>query len=152
MSTISRSSATMASCWVASQAAIWVSVVMRPPVSLRAKPSNPRRLMQHGHSLASCSLFVQGSRIPWQSKVLGEPAAMSAPSNPHFATFVTMLIDTLAAMMPGSGDDSKETRRDIARLMFEAFQPRDAIEAMAAARAVAAHHAAMDNFERAAQH
>jgi hypothetical protein len=76
---------------------------------------------------------------------------MSAPSNPHFATFVTMLIDTLAAMMPGSGDDSKETRRDIARLMFEAFQPRDAIEAMAAARAVAAHHAAMDNFARAAR-
>ena len=76
---------------------------------------------------------------------------MSAPSNPHFATFVTMLIDTLAAMMPGSDDDSKETRRDIARLMFEAFQPRDAIEAMAAARAVAAHHAAMDNFARAAR-
>ena len=35
--------------------------------------------------------------------------------------------------------------------MFEAFQPRDAIEAMAAARAVAAHHAAMDSFTRAAQ-
>lgn len=33
---------------------------------------------------------------------------MSAPSNPHFATFVTMLIDTLAAMMPGSDDDLRK--------------------------------------------
>ena len=71
---------------------------------------------------------------------------MSTPSNPLFATFVTMLIDTLIAMVPGSDDDTKETRRGIARLMFEAYEPRDAIEAMAAARAVAAHHAAMDNF------
>jgi hypothetical protein len=82
---------------------------------------------------------------------LGEPAAMSAPSDPLFATFIAMLINTLAAMVPGNDDDSKETRRGIAQLMFEAYQPRDAIEAMAAARAVAAHHAAMDNFSRAAQ-
>src|SRR5690242_449254 len=33
MSTISRSNATMASCWVASQAVIWDSVVMQSPVS-----------------------------------------------------------------------------------------------------------------------
>jgi hypothetical protein len=76
---------------------------------------------------------------------------MSMPSNPLFATFIAMLIDTLIAMVPGSDDDTKETRRGIARLMFEAYQPQDAIEAMAAARAVAAHHAAMDNFRRAAQ-
>jgi hypothetical protein len=76
---------------------------------------------------------------------------MSAPSDPLFATFVTMLIKTLTAMVPGSDDDTNETRRGIARLMFEAYEPRDAIEAMAAARAVAAHHAAMDNFNRAAQ-
>ena len=76
---------------------------------------------------------------------------MSTPSNPLFATFIAMLIDTLIAMVPGSDDDTKETRRGIARLMFEAYQPQDAIEAMAAARAVTAHHAAMDNFRRAAQ-
>jgi hypothetical protein len=76
---------------------------------------------------------------------------MSAPSDPLFATFVTMLIKTLTAMVPGNDDDTNETRRGIARLMFEAYEPRDAIEAMAAARAVAAHHAAMDNFNRAAQ-
>ena len=76
---------------------------------------------------------------------------MSMPTNPLFATFIAMLIDTLIAMVPGSDDDTKETRRGIARLMFEAYQPHDAIEAMAAARAVAAHHAAMDNFRRAAQ-
>ena len=55
-------------------------------------------------------------------------------------------------MVPGGGDDAHEgARRNVARLMFEAYQPRDAIAAMAAARAVAAHHAAMDNFTRTAQ-
>ncbi len=75
---------------------------------------------------------------------------MSASSDPAFATFVALLIDTLTSMVPGD-DDNEETRHAIARLMFDAFQPRDAIEAMSAARAVAAHHAAMDNFARAAQ-
>src|SRR5690348_6251520 len=46
MSTISRSSATMASCWPASQAAISVSVVTPPPVSLRAERSDPQRAAQ----------------------------------------------------------------------------------------------------------
>jgi hypothetical protein len=40
-----------------------------------------------------------------------------------------MLIDTLAAVVQGSDDDTTEPRHDVARLMFEAFQPRDAIEA-----------------------
>jgi hypothetical protein len=78
---------------------------------------------------------------------------MTALSDPLLAAFITMLIDTLAVMVPGGNDDAdtKEGRRNVARLLFEAFEPRDAIEAMAAARAVAAHHAAMDNFTRAAQ-
>ncbi len=78
---------------------------------------------------------------------------MTPLSDPLFAAFITMLIDTLAVMVPGGSDDAdtKEVRRNVARLLFEAFQPRDAIEAMAAARAVAAHHAAMDSFTRAAQ-
>jgi hypothetical protein len=78
---------------------------------------------------------------------------MTALSDPLLAAFITMLIDTLAVMVPGGNDDAdtKEARRNVARLLFEAFQPRDAIEAMAAARAVAAHHAAMDSFTRAAQ-
>jgi hypothetical protein len=78
---------------------------------------------------------------------------MTAISDPLLAAFISMLIDTLAAMVPGGNDDAdtKEARRNVARLLFEAFEPRDAIEAMAAARAVAAHHAAMDSFTRAAQ-
>jgi hypothetical protein len=81
------------------------------------------------------------------------PSSGSPSSEPVFATFVAMLIDTLAGLVPGSDDDTatRDTRRAIARLMFEAFRPRDAIEAMAAARAVAAHQAAMDNFARAAK-
>ena len=78
---------------------------------------------------------------------------MTALSEPLLTAFISMLIDTLAVMVPGGNDDAdtKEAHRNIARLLFEAFQPRDAIEAMAAARAVAAHHAAMDSFTRAAQ-
>jgi hypothetical protein len=74
---------------------------------------------------------------------------MSTPSDPLFTAFVALLIDSLVLMVPGSEDDTRETRRDLARLMFEAYQPKDAIEAMAAARAVAAHCAAMDSFNRA---
>jgi hypothetical protein len=81
----------------------------------------------------------------------GSQSPMSAPSDPLFTTFIAMLIGTLTAMVPGSDDDTVETRRGIAQLMFDTYQPRDAIEAMAAARAVAAHHAAMDNYTRAAR-
>ena len=74
-------------------------------------------------------------------------------TDPLFASFVAMLIDTLAAMVPGSDTDAPtgEKRRDIARLLFETLQPRNAVEAMLAARAIAAHHACMDNFIRAAR-
>jgi hypothetical protein len=74
-------------------------------------------------------------------------------TEPLFASFVAMLIDTLTAMVPGAATDAltSEKRREIARLLFDAFQPRNAIEAMLATRAIAAHHACMDNFIRAAK-
>jgi hypothetical protein len=77
---------------------------------------------------------------------------MTTQSNPLFAGFVALLIDTLAGMVPGTDDDTNTlgTRRDLARILFEAFKPRDAVEAMLAARAVAAHHATMNGFTRAA--
>ncbi len=70
-----------------------------------------------------------------------------------FASFVALLLDTLAKMVPGKDDDTDAcaARRDIARILFEALKPRDALEAVLAARAVAAHHAAMDGYARAAQ-
>jgi hypothetical protein len=70
-----------------------------------------------------------------------------------FAGFVVLLLDTLAKMVPGEADDAdaRIVRRDIARILFEAFTPCDALEAMLAARAVAAHHATMDGYARAAQ-
>lgn len=77
---------------------------------------------------------------------------MTTQSNPLFAGFVALLIDTLAGMLPGPDDDTNTlaTRRDLARILFEAFKPRDAVQAMLAARAVAAHHATMNGFARAA--
>jgi hypothetical protein len=81
---------------------------------------------------------------------------MSTPATPPdhlFASFVALLLDTLAKIVPGNDDDpnARTARRNIARVLFDAFQPGDAIEAALAARAVAAHHATMDGYARAAQ-
>lgn len=69
-----------------------------------------------------------------------------------FTTFITMLLDTLSIMVPdkGDGSDASAIRRDIARMLFDALKPRDAVEAMLAARVVAAHHATLDSYARAA--
>lgn len=77
----------------------------------------------------------------------------TTPTDQVFATFMAMLIDTLAMMVPAKDDGSDATaiRRDIARMLFDALKPRDAVEAMLAARAIAAHHATMDGYARAAQ-
>ena len=77
----------------------------------------------------------------------------STQTEPLFVSFVALLLDTLAQLVPAEQEDdaaASATRRDIARLLFEAFAPRDAIEAMLAARAVAMHHATMDSLVRAA--
>ncbi len=70
---------------------------------------------------------------------------------PLFASFVDMLLETLAKLVPAKADgaDVQATRRNFARALFDAFKPRDMLEAMVAADAVAAHCAAMDLFARA---
>ncbi len=63
-------------------------------------------------------------------------------------TYLAPLIESvLATMSGGSADD----RRAMARGVIEALQPRDIVEAMFVARIIAAHHAAMDSYRRAAQ-
>jgi hypothetical protein len=63
-------------------------------------------------------------------------------------TFLDHLIATLAGTLP---DGTAEERRRTALAALEALQPRDMIEAMLAARIIAAHHATMDGFRRAMQ-
>jgi hypothetical protein len=70
---------------------------------------------------------------------------MTIAPNP---AFLAPLIETLAATWPGGSD---EERHDAARTALEALQPGDLIEAMLAARMIAAHHATMDGYRRAMQ-
>jgi hypothetical protein len=63
-------------------------------------------------------------------------------------TFLDHLIATLAGTWP---EGSAEERRRAALAALEALQPHDIVEAMLAARMIAAHHATMDGFRRAMQ-
>jgi len=68
--------------------------------------------------------------------------------------FLTLLLETLAATIPAgahSGDAGREACLAMACTMLEALHPADAKEAASAARAIAAHFAAMDGFARAAK-
>jgi hypothetical protein len=66
--------------------------------------------------------------------------------------FIALLIEALAKTMPsGMGAADREANLSIARTLFEAYRPADAKEAALAARAIAAHFAAMDGFARAAR-
>ena len=79
---------------------------------------------------------------------------MTAQSPQLDPSLVAGLLDHLAKMVPAEQDDSEAghaRRREAARMLFEAMQPRDALEAALAARAVAAHYAAMDSYARAAR-
>jgi hypothetical protein len=62
-------------------------------------------------------------------------------------------LDHLAAELAGAWPDggSAEDRANAARAALEAMRPRDLIEAMLAARMLAAHHASMDGYRRAMQ-
>jgi hypothetical protein len=63
--------------------------------------------------------------------------------------FLALLLDTLAETIPAGQD--REAGLTIARALLEALHPADAEEAGRAARAIAAHFAAMDGFARAAK-
>ena len=68
--------------------------------------------------------------------------------------FLALLLETLAATIPAgthSGDAGREACLAMACTMLDALHPADAKEAAAAARAIAAHFAAMDGFARAAR-
>jgi len=75
---------------------------------------------------------------------------MSVQTSPLDARFVALLLDTMLKTVPGENGQDDTARRDFARILFAAFKPSDAIEAALAARAVAAHFAAMDSYARAA--
>ena len=69
-------------------------------------------------------------------------------------TFITLLINTLVRTIPSTADQTEADRAAnllLVRTMIEAFHPADPMEAAEAARAVAAHFAAMDSFARAAR-
>ena len=76
---------------------------------------------------------------------------MSVQTSPLDARFVALLLDSLLQVVTGEASQDETARREIARILFAAFQPADAIEAALATRAVAAHFAAMDSFARAAR-
>ena len=68
--------------------------------------------------------------------------------------FLALLIDALAKTIPADPDQNaagREAGLAMARTLLEAWQPADAMEAALAARAIAAHFAAMDSFARAAK-
>ena len=68
--------------------------------------------------------------------------------------FADHLLDKLASTVPvAKTDDPKDHagRRVIARTLFNAMQPHDEMQALLAAKAVAAYLASMDMFARAAQ-
>jgi hypothetical protein len=67
---------------------------------------------------------------------------------------LALLLAALAKTIPGyaeMSDADREANLTLARSLFEAFQPADALEAARAAQAVAASLAAMDSFARAAR-
>jgi len=70
-----------------------------------------------------------------------------------FKLFGSVLLDILERALSRNGDngDARSTATDIARSLFDTLKPRDVLEAMLAARLVAAHCAAIDGYARATQ-
>ncbi len=66
--------------------------------------------------------------------------------------FFALVLDALARIVPALDHEDAAEKASVlrmARILFEELQPADAVEAATAARAIAAHFAAMDNFARA---
>lgn len=66
---------------------------------------------------------------------------------PHLAFFLQCLVASLATLWPTG---SPQEQSEATRATLEGLEPRDIAEAMLAARMVAAHHACMAAFQRAA--
>lgn len=74
---------------------------------------------------------------------------VSAPSNP----FIARQIEAVCDALPAAKDDPSEVRaarREDARTLFAALNPRDAVEVALAAQAVLAHFTALAMYKRAA--
>jgi hypothetical protein len=73
-----------------------------------------------------------------------------ASINHPFLSFMLNAVLAALTMDPNRDVEDLKCEREAAAAMLTALQPRDAIEAALAARAVVAHHAAMECFRRAA--
>jgi hypothetical protein len=94
-----------------------------------------------------CSLM---DGILRQPKRQGSQAAMSATSTSPDQAFIASLLDMLARTVAGESLSAEANQR-IARTLFAAFKPIDAMEAAMATRAVVGFLACMDSFARAAK-
>jgi hypothetical protein len=77
---------------------------------------------------------------------------MTAKSTSSQPIFFALVLDALARIVPALDHEDAAEKASVlrmARILFEELQPADAVEAATAARAIAAHFAAMDNFARA---
>jgi hypothetical protein len=85
-----------------------------------------------------------------QTSDLGTAASPDA-AVVRFIAHVRDAVSCTAAAEEGEDAQARAVRQEGARVMFTALRPRDPMEAALAARAVAAHHAAMDMYARAAR-
>jgi len=79
---------------------------------------------------------------------------MTTQASSPTADFFSLVLEALARIVPALEHDSDADAATVvlmARMLFREFQPADVVQAATAARAIAAHFAAMDNFARAAK-
>ena len=81
----------------------------------------------------------------------GEHNALAAISGSESARFRTTLLNDLraAVLPPGMAEDARTARLGAALDAMRGFGPRDEVEGMLAAQAVALHHGTMDALRRA---
>lgn len=83
-----------------------------------------------------------------------KPATADDATIDQVEAFADRLLDKLAATVPllkTDDPDDHAGRREVARVLFNALQPQDDLQAALAAKATAAYLAGMDMFARAAQ-
>jgi hypothetical protein len=82
-----------------------------------------------------------------------EPATTAGPGSKISPVMFRCLLRILSTTLPGNGNDSPEFAADkweMAREVFFSMEPRNPVEAVLAARAVAAQFATLDLYARAA--
>ena len=79
---------------------------------------------------------------------------MTIQAAPPATDFFSLVLEALAKIVPALDHESEADVAMtvlMARMLFSELRPADAVQAATAARAIAAHFAAMDNFARAAK-